>query len=388
VTRRVWNRAAKLLSAVAIAAVAASLVFGQVRQAEATRRDQAGVARMTEKMKTICVGRFLIDMPEEAIVELAGPRIHGLDIAAFSETADEFQARLAEREAQIKAKPDRFGGNRNLEMAREVATESGLTGKIFVHSRAVTEGTAANGLGLKHYRYEGVAVQALVHGHGVSVDMGSDYYFPDRVGNLSKLVNQLVPNPGIKVPKEPGFCIDHAYFRDPPKADQREQVRMFARLPSNPDIQFAFIVMAGTKPEAKGLLERNAESNGRLSTKEKARISKLRAEPRTIGGIAGEEVAERIDEANHAIVYSFWWEVNGAADNVMNPQLSFTMDSGKGGIGPLPSPLSQGAAVGLWKKISSSIRFYHAGPGTNAKTTAPTSASASALASKSRAPDV
>jgi len=380
----VWNRAAKLLGAVAIAAVAASLVFGQVRQAEVERRDQAGVARLTGKMKTICVGRFLVDMPEEAVVEFARPRIHGLDIAAFSETADEFQARLAEREAQIKAKPDRLGGNRNLEMAREVTTESGLTGKIFVHSRAVTEGTAANGLELERYRYEGVAVEALVHGHGVSVDMGSDSYFADRVGNLSNLVNQLVPNLGNKVPKERGFCIDHAYFRDPLKADQREQIRMFARLPSNPDIEFAFIVMAGTKPDEKGLLERNAESNGRLSMEEKARISKLRAERRTIGGITGEEVAERFDEANNAIVYSFWWEVNGAADNVMNPHLSFTMDTGKGGKGPVPSLLSQGAAVRLWDKVSSSIRFHHAGSGTNAKTIAPTSVSTSA----SRAPDV
>ena len=382
--RQVRNRAAKLLGAVAIAAVAASVVFGQVRQAEVERRDQAGVARMTQKMKTVCIGRFLIDLPEEAIVEFAGPRLHGLDIATFSETADEFQARLAEREAQIKAKPDRLGGNRNLEMAREVTTESGLTAKIFVHSRAVTEGTAANGLELERYRYEGVAVEALVHGRGVSVDMGSDYVFPDRAGNLAKLVNQLVPNLGNTVPKEPGFCIDHAYFRDPLKAEQREQIRMFARLPSNPDIEFAFILMAGTKPEEKGLLERNAESNGRLSPEEKARISKLRAERRTIGGIAGEEVAERLNEANNTIVYSFWWEANGAADSVMNPHISFTMDTGKGGKGPLSSSLSQGAAVGLWDKVSSSIRFHHAGPGTNATTIAPTNVSGSA----SRAPDV
>ena len=64
--RQVWNRAAKLLGVMAIAAVAASLVVGQVREAEAARRDQAGVARMTQKMKTVCIGRFLIDLPEEA----------------------------------------------------------------------------------------------------------------------------------------------------------------------------------------------------------------------------------------------------------------------------------------------------------------------------------
>ena len=39
--RQVLNRAAKLLGAVAFAAVAASLVFGQVREAGAERRDSS-----------------------------------------------------------------------------------------------------------------------------------------------------------------------------------------------------------------------------------------------------------------------------------------------------------------------------------------------------------
>lgn len=63
---------------------------------------------MSEKMKPGCVGRCLIDMPEEAQVALARARIHGLDISAFDESDEEFQSRPTERDKQIKSMMDRF----------------------------------------------------------------------------------------------------------------------------------------------------------------------------------------------------------------------------------------------------------------------------------------
>ena len=97
---------------------------------------------MTEKMKTVCVGRMLIELPEAAQYELYGASIDGFEIAAFAESPEAFHARVVAREAEIRAQPDRLGGNKNLEAVREVKTESGLTGKIFVHGRNVTEGSA------------------------------------------------------------------------------------------------------------------------------------------------------------------------------------------------------------------------------------------------------
>jgi hypothetical protein len=135
---------------------------------------------------------------------------------------------------------------------------------------------------------------------------------------------------------------------------------MFARLPSHPDIELSLILLAGTKPDEKGLLTRNAESNARLSVIEKLRVSRLRAAQRTISGLRGEEVLERFAEDNNVNVFSFWWEVGETADDVMLPHLSFTMDTGKSDKGPVPSSLSQEAALALWDKISSSIRPHHA----------------------------
>lgn len=370
--RWVQNRLAMVLAGIVCAGFAATWALGQVLDKhEIARRDKQEVARMTQKMKTVCVGRILIDMPEEAQVELVQSRIHGFDITAFDESTEEFEARLSAREAEISSTPDRLGGNKNLESVTEVKTGSGMVGKIFVHSRTITEGTRARGLELERYRYEGVALEALVHGNGVSIDLATDDYDPDRIANLSRLIAKLVPNPDNELPTESGFCIDHAYFRDPLKADQREQIKMFARIPSHPDIRFMLILTAGIKPDEEGLLQRGAAAEGRLSLGEKSRLSKLRASSRVIGGLPGEELVRGALEANDSNVYSFWWEVNGTEDNVLVPHLVLRMNTGKGEHGPVPSSLSEGAALGLWDKVSSSIRVRSVAPQTSTQAPPP-----------------
>jgi hypothetical protein len=352
------NGLAKLLAGVVIVGLTAAWAIGQVREKrDAERRDKHEVARMTNEMKTVCIGRFLVDLPEEARLELTRPRIDGFDISSFDEPEADFKARLGQREARLRNTPDQFGGNRNLELVREVKTDNGVVGKIYVHGRVVREGTRLKGLELERYRFEGVAVEALVHGQGMSFDLSADRYDPAQIDNLAKLVAKLVPNPENRVPTEPGFCIHRAWFRDPLTANQGEQIMMFAQLPSHPDIQFMAMLAAGRKAAAQGLLERTADAEAGLSPDEKARVSNFRATRRTIAGIAGDEVLTRVAEFNDAIGYTFWWEVDGIEDNILVPHLAFKMYVGKGDKGPVPSSLSQGAAVELWDKISSSIKL-------------------------------
>lgn len=354
---------AKVLAGLVIAGLTGAWAIGKVRETrEAARQDKLEVTRMTNKMTTVCMGRFLVDMPEETQRELARPRIDGFDISSFDEAEAHFKVRLGQREARLRATPDQFGGNRNLESVKEVKTENGVVGKIFVHSRLVKEGTQANGLGLERYRDESVAVEALVHGRGMSFDLSADHYDPDKIENLARLVAKLVPNPDNLVPTEPGFCVYRAWFRDPLTADQGEKIMMHARLPSHPDIEFMAILAAGLKPDKQSLLERNIGTEAALSASEKKRVSNLRADPRIIGGIAGDELVTRFVEENEAVVYSFTWEVNGTEDNVLIPHVVFEMDTGKSNHGPVPSSLSQDAALALWDRISSSIRLRPTAP--------------------------
>lgn len=221
---------------------------------------------------------------------------------------------------------------------------------------------------LERYRYEGIALEAMLHGEGMSFTLAANNYNPDIIENLPKLVAKLVPNPHNQIPTDPGFCIDRAWFRDPLTADQGEEIMMSAQLPSHADIEFLILMSAGNKPNEQSLLERSAVVDAKLSIFDKMHVSNLRASPRPIGGLSGDELVTRFSEKNDAVVFTFWWEVNGSVDNVLIPHFSFTMETGKSRDGPVPSSLSQHAALALWDKISSSIRFHTPGP---AKHTAP-----------------
>lgn len=367
--RAIWGRLAKLLGAIVIAGIAV-LAVGQVwnglkaRQDEfgVARRDQLEIARMTREMRTLCLGRFLIDLPEEANVELREMRIDGFDIVSFDEPDTDFLARLAQRETRLRTAPDRPEGGKNLDAVREVKTGNGVAGKIFVHGRTVSEGTRLRGQELARYRLEGIAVEALVHADGVSYEIGADDYDPDHIEDLPKLLEKLVPNRGNRAPTGPGFCVHNAWVRDPLTADQNERLMMNVKFPTHPDIVLRMDVMAGATPQGQGLLERIAGAYERGSYAEKKRVIRLRAAPRTIDGLAGEEVVDQFDKLNNIFVHHFLWEVAGVADNVLIPSISFTMETGHAVSGSSPPLLSQEAAVALWDKITSSIRL-HSRPG-------------------------
>jgi hypothetical protein len=337
--------------------LAIALVASTATWAVAAAWDRYEVALMTEKMQSVCVGRMLIDLPQDAQPHLYGASVDGFDIDAFPETPEAFAARVKVREAEIRAKSDRLGGAKNLESLREVRTDSGLVGKIFVHSRNVSEGTEGySAETFRHYRYEGIDLEAHLHGAGISIDVSAKDYDPDSIENLPRLVAQLMPNPGNGIPTEPGFCAGAVLVREPLTADQGERIVMSATLPNHPDIDIRFHTMAGTEPESKGLLERNAESHARAPAILNLRFTNLRAGPRKVGGFAGEELAEWVVEDNFAIVYGFEWELNGTLDNVLVPDITLRMATGKSRRGPVRSSLAQPAALALWDKILSSVR--------------------------------
>lgn len=355
---RSWGWLAGALVAVSISGSTLAWFAGDDNKHRSlTSKDQQDVARITANMKPTCVGRFVIDLPAEAETELTAANVDGLSIVTGMESLPEFQKRLADREAEFRAIPDRSGGDRNLETVTAVSTANGLIGKIFVHRRVVNEGTQANGLEIERYRYEGVAVDALVHGNGVSIELAADGYDPEHADKLAQLVTRIVPNPENRIPPGSGFCVDYAYLSGLLSPDQGERITMRTSLTSHPDIEFMLMLAAGTAPDAKGLLDRSAEALKQMTFADSARVTTLRAGRRVIGGLTGEEVVERIVERKALVLDSFWWEARGTEDDVLNPHVSFTMDTGISGQKPLPAALSDSGAILLWDRISSSIRL-------------------------------
>jgi hypothetical protein len=126
----------------------------------------------------------------------------------------------------------------------------------------------------------------------------------------------------------------------------------------------AFSSMPGGRTD-RTLLARVAASDTEASPEEMLSVTKLRSGKRTLNGIEGEEVLERIRELNFTTGYSLMWEAQGIEGDAMHPYLLLNMETGtnpRPGGKPVDSSLHEDAVLALWDSISSSIRLREAAP--------------------------
>jgi hypothetical protein len=321
-------------------------------------KDRQVVAQMTGKMKTVCVGRFLIDLPDEATFSRGQMFVQGFNLAGFPETQAEFDGRLAGREAEINAVKNQLG-RKNMESVTEI-NQNGFTGKIFIFGR---QSDYLMELG-KRVVFENVAVEGYVHSQGTSFNFIADAYDPEKTRNLNRLISQLRVTLPSEIPSAPGFCFGPGMLLDPLTAGQRESLTLFAALPGHPDVAIAFTTMAGMKPSP-GLLERNARSTAREPFWMRAAFTTLREGRRLIHGLSGEELVMRVTELNFSTVFGLDWEMAGSEHDVLAPFVHLEMETGRNphsGGKPVPSSFAETALLGLWDKIAGSVRLRPIAP--------------------------
>lgn len=340
------RRCAKWLFALAMIGTVSVTCVRAVYSAQ----DMKKVTTMTEKMKTVCVGRYLIDLPEEAVLRMKMPQVDGFDIARREETTTQYLAWLSQREAALGAKPNMLG-RKNIESIHEVRGDN-YVGKIFAHSRYRTSGTE-NG---RQVFYESVSLEGSIHSNGATFIFNSEGDSASRIPALESMMRQLRNRTENEIPKIPGFCIDRALLADPAEKGRNENVVMVAGLPNHPDFGLLFWTNTA-RIQGAGLIERKAAAMDALT---RARTRVLRERTRTINGLDGEEVALKVTELNFATVFGFEWETRGSGTDLHVPQLTLELQTGlspRSGAKPVQSSLSEEAVTTLWERISSSIRL-------------------------------
>ena len=351
--KRGWRELIVLLAALACAGTWAA---GQVRSI----RDRSEVAKMTEKMKTICVGRYLIDVPSQADVGISREMMSGFTIDAVQETEAVFRERVAAREADIGAHraPD-AGQPGGMVEARDLRIP-GMIGRTLIYGRDRTYGFE----GGRRVDVEWVSVESHAHLGDLSLTLSMKYANEDDAKLAEALLAQVRLRDEQEIPTVAGFCIAKAIFVEPLPSHRNEQVAMSLGLPGHPDLSLVFFSLAGGKPTP-GLLARTADVDAAASADELLRVSKLREGKRSVNGIDGEEVLERVRELNFTTGYGFNWEVPGRDDDLLQPFLSLELLTGNNerpGGKPVDSSLHEDAVLALWDSISSSIRLRKSDP--------------------------
>ncbi|HYK48531.1 MAG TPA: T6SS immunity protein Tli4 family protein, partial [Terriglobales bacterium] len=316
-------------------------------------KDRGEVAKMTAKMQTVCVGRFLIDLPADAGHYINGAFVGGFRVSWAEESREQFAARLVARESEISAVKSPLG-RKNLESVNAIDA-NGFTGKIFTFGRSSTHTLDGD----VPQVWEAVKLEGYVNSNGKSFNFIADGYDPAKIGILVQLIGQLREVPPGSIPTAPGFCFGPGMLIDPVTAAMAEKIVLFAGLPGHPDIAIAFNTMAGLKQTSPGLLERRAKAAADQPPWVRARFSTLRSGGRTVNGLTGEEAVMKVTEKNFSLVYGFDWELAGSEDDVLVPAIHLEMSSGNNprpGGEPVRSSLSQHALLELWDKIVSSVR--------------------------------
>ena len=316
-------------------------------------QDKHEVARMTTNMKTMCIGRFLIDLPAEAEVTIDRGFVSGFDLPSIEQENEvEFQSRLKKFEAEIID-----ARNQDKRPSLESATTLNFGqshGKVWVYNRQRT--TIPKGD--HRIEIEDVSVRGMVRFPGLSLTASADGLPTSSGKRLAEFFKQVRPLELGEIPTEPGFCIERAIVRDPYEHRNSESVALLAGLPGHPDIRITFSSMAGTAAVA-GLLERNAAAAEREPFFLRLAFTTLREGKRITHGVHGEEVGLRVRESNLTSGYSFQWEAPGKRSDIHAPLLTLELDAGTNPVNggePVQSTLSEEALTDLWERIASSVR--------------------------------
>ncbi len=146
--------------AILLGVVALTVVF--IVNSVERREEMGAVTGLTSKMKSVCVGRFLVDVPVDARVSLQLASVDGFELGRVDESTDLFLSRLRTRENILSAKPNMFG-NGNVESSTEIR-HARFYGKAFVHSRYRGYSVEND----QRVYFETISAEGHVHKEGVS----------------------------------------------------------------------------------------------------------------------------------------------------------------------------------------------------------------------------
>lgn len=321
-----------------------------------TKTSIPGAHRMSIPMKTVCIGRFLIDLPVGTEYQFRGAFIDGFDIFVGREDEQAFDTRLKARIDKL-ANPDPYQGSlyKPLELQRPFKIGQ-FTGTVLVAERH-TSYSIKNGAKIWSTT---VRLEAYARANGYSVDIVTEIAHPEEADRPIRILEQLTLNPEHKVPDEPGFCIGDAYLREPLPADFGERVTLLAGLKSHPDLTVMFSSVVGAKDPPEDLLTRTRNSRNRFSLTDQLRIHSLGEGVREINGLQGQQTLTRYREHNRTVSYAMAWATKALAGDVFRPALFLEMATGvnpQSGGPPVESSFTQEEALQIWNQISSSVRL-------------------------------
>jgi hypothetical protein len=315
-----------------------------------------------EKTKSVCFGRFMVDVPESATVSW-GLSYVPLGITIYLDGYDQVQEEEQKFVDELKNTKAIYLKEIPLFLSEE--TTSQPPGKIVTGYEGYD---AINGLKINGYFKLGKG--------GFIVDtrpLRDDE--KGTVAEIKSIAQRLRLRAADEAPAEPGNCIEYAFLPDEPGGYQEvplEHVRIGFRLKEFPDTHLSIYVAPSNPHFSEGnSLEWRLEQ---LEKRQKAedpnhpllKTRYFRRGPRQIRDWQNgwEGLSRSPDQPDAHGFHDFALQVRGVPSDLLRPYADIRMQTGVGGnaAGAVKPSLTDEEAVAVWDKITSSIRVRPTSP--------------------------
>lgn len=306
--------------------------------------------RIFEETRTICFGRFIIQMPAKADV-VYGPVEAEANIVFYSDEAGSVAQRLSKRLTQIEEEKEYFlpADFPRLPLFGKVIDGDVPGQKIVIGSKDRV----------------GYAIDSFLPiGNDLFIQsIGSILPNEANIAELNNVALHLLPRREDEIPAGSGSCIEGGFI---PLDLKYERVTIGIRLKEFPDVHISLDVHrnldrlpSGSSPkllreEAKQM----AEEDGLGSVFSRAKI--FREGPRQLDAWNGEEVALRTPAYKDDMeAHEFRFHSMGAVNDSLHPELEIRLDSGLRGNekARVKPSITDEEALAIWDRLIGTIRL-------------------------------
>ncbi|GGY78522.1 hypothetical protein GCM10007388_09300 [Pseudoduganella plicata] len=320
-----------------------------------------------EKTKTVCFGRFMVDVPESAIVAWGhASMVLGIDF--YQGGANAVMVEAMEFSKELKATEALYHDNISMFITEEDSIQP--PGRIITGLESFD---ALNGLQIKgYYRWgeDGLVVSA----RPLRDDLA------ETVAEIKSITQRLRSREEHEIPMEPGNCLEYSFLRDKAVADAEppiEHVRIGFRLKEFPDTHLSIYIAPPNPYNAESdTLEWQLEKLEKEHTAESSNHPLLKTKyfrrgPRQIHEWSNgwEALSRSPDQPGVHGIHDFVMDVKGVLKDVYKPYADIKMQTGvaDNAAGAVKPSLTDDEAVAVWDRITSSIRVRPTtAPGTTA----------------------
>lgn len=326
------------------------------------------IATLTERMTPRCVGRYLIDLPTEFILNTSGiTKIEGVSFKASPMSKAQFDMRLQRRRLELTNQRIDGETTPSLTDVRELPDGAGL---VFNRSETGADAFARTWELLTWSA--GVMLEMTVNARDMALmrqfgpDDKRETNVEEKFTHLLKLHKRTSTRKDEDIPTLQGVCFANGFVEGPPTDE--EWIDVYYHWQGKQDVYASFSSNSGIGPMGTTLPERAAAIEKALVSENGAT---LRHGRRKVNGLEFDEwLSRRQPDEGDAIIYNVTAEMNSKGGNALQPLLVFGLISGDEHPGPaltleqaatakpiLKATLNAAETVALWDSISATLRL-------------------------------